>query len=174
MNINGLSALELTASPELRPGDILLWRVVPGATWFERLIGWGEKFLHQIGSTNVNYYHVGFVGPGVFKYYESRVPVICNSDIPNPLPENIEVYRLKTPLTGDQLAKIYSYANSQLGKWYNLLGVLTGGFIQIGSFAFCSQYTWQAFTYAGIVLCPWESLESPDDIAASSMLERIL
>ena len=93
--------------------------------------------------------------------------------MPDPLPEHIEVYRLKQELTQDQLTKIFTYANSQIGKWYNFLGVLTGGFIQIGPIAFCSQFTWQAFTYAGIVLCPWEELESPDDIAASPLLNRI-
>lgn len=81
---------------------------------------------------------------------------------------------MKVALTDDQLKKIFTYANSQVGKWYNLLGVLTGGYIQIGSFAFCSQFTWQSYTYAGIVLCPWETLESPDDIASSDLLTRVV
>lgn len=157
----------------LKAGDILIWRIDPGASWVDRLIGWGERVLRKTSTSQVSYFHVGFVGPGVFKFYQSKPPVICNSDIPTPLPLYIEVYRLKTPLEEDQLGKIYSYANSQLGKWYNFLGVLTGGFIQVGSFSFCSQFTWQAYTYAGIVLCPWESLESPDDIAASDLLLRV-
>lgn len=159
---------------QLQPGDILCWRVSSEASWYQRLIGWGERRLKQVNSDKYNYFHVGFVGPGVFHYYESKPPVICNSDVPDPLPSYIEVYRLKVPLTPTQLSKIWSYANSQLGKWYNFLGVLTGGFIQIGSIAFCSQFTWQAYTYAGIVLCPWESLESPDDIANSQILYRVV
>lgn len=157
----------------LRPGDILLWRIGPGASWIDRLIGWGERKLGQTNSKVVNYYHVGFVGPGVFKFYQSKPPCICNSDVPIPLPDNIEIYRLKEPLTDDQLQLIFTYSNSQLGKWYNFLGVLTGGFVQVGSFAYCSQFTWQAYTHAGVVLCPWESLESPDDIAASTLLTRV-
>jgi uncharacterized protein YycO len=110
----------------------------------------------------------------VFHFYQSKPPRICNSDIPKDLPKHIEVYRLKVPLTDDQLAKIFSYANSQIGKWYNFIGVLTFGMVQIGSVAFCSQFTWQAYTYAGIVLCPWETLESPDDIANSALLEKVI
>jgi hypothetical protein len=158
---------------KVKPGDILMFKIAPGASWIDRLIGWGERRLGQTNSDKVNYYHVGFVGPGVFKFYQSKSPCICNSDMPVPLPDHIEVYRLKVELTDDQLKSIFTYANSQLGKWYNFLGVLTGGFIQIGNFSYCSQFTWQSFTYAGIVLCPWESLESPDDIAASSLLERV-
>ena len=120
-----------------------------------------------------DYYHVGFVGPGVFHFYQSKPPRICNSDIPQDLPDYIEVYRMKVSLTDDQLAKIFSYANSQVGKWYNFIGVISFGMIQVGSFAFCSQFTWQAYTYAGVVLCPWETLQSPDDIAGSSLLYRV-
>lgn len=158
---------------QLLPGDILLWRIASGASWVDRTIGWGERVLNQAGSKEVNYYHVGFVGPGVLKFYQSKPPCICNSDMPEALPPYMEVYRLRTPLRDDQLHKIFTYANSQLGKWYNFLGVLTGGFVQVGSFSFCSQFTWQAYTYAGIVLCPWETLESPDDIAASPLLRLV-
>lgn len=150
-----------------------MWRIGPGASWIDRLIGWGERVLHQAGSRQVNYYHVGFVGPGVFKLYQSKPPVICNSDVPNPLPAYIEVYRFKEPISDDQMRRVFTYANSQLGKWYNFLGILTGGFIQVGSFSFCSQFTWQCFTYAGVVLCPWDELESPDDIAASPLLFKV-
>jgi|SRR6185437_10812215 len=156
----------------LQPGDILMFRIGPGASWYQRLIGWGQRILKEQGGPNA-YFHVGFVGPGIFKFYQSKPPAICNSDVPSPLPDYIEVYRLKNPLSDEQLKKIFTYANSQVGKWYNLLGVLTVGIIQIGSFAYCSQFTWQAYTYAGIVLCPWECLESPDDIAASPLLERV-
>jgi hypothetical protein len=160
-------------SLQLRPTDILMWRIVPGASWVDRFIGWGERVLNQVGSKQVNYYHVGFVGPGVFHFYQSKPPKICNSDIPQDLPSNIEVYRLKVPMTDNQVKAVMTYANSQIGKWYNFLGVLTGGYIQVGSFSFCSQFTWQAFTYAGVVLCPWETLESPDDIANSDLLLRV-
>ena len=154
---------------QLKPGDILCWKAGPGARILDRLIAWGQRLLHQKGQ----YYHVGFVGPGVLKFYQSKPPVICNVDVPIPFPDNIEVYRLKVQLTDDQLKAIFTYANSQIGKWYNFLGVISFGIIQVGSFAFCSQFTWQTYTYAGIVLCPWETLESPDDIAASLLLERI-
>lgn len=161
--------MPLPTSPILFPGDILCWKAGPGASVLDRLIAWGEGLVHDKG----DYYHVGFVGPGVLKFYQSKPPAICNVDMPVPLSPNIEVYRLKTLLTEDQLTKIFTYANSQIGKWYNFLGVISFGMIQVGSFAFCSQFTWQAYTYAGIVLCPWETLESPDDIAASDLLVRV-
>ncbi len=153
----------------IQPGDILCWKAGPGSSWLDRLVAWAQAIANDHG----DYYHVGFVGPGVFHFYQSKPPVICNSDIPKDLPDYVEVYRLKTPLTTEQLAKIFSYANSQLGKWYNFLGVISFGTIQIGSVAYCSQFVWQSYTYAGIVLCPWENLRSPDDIAASDLLVRV-
>lgn len=157
----------------LQPGDILMWRVDPGAPLLDRLIGWGERMLKQSDSAKKNYYHVGFVGPNYRNVYQSKPPAICCTEIPQPLPDNIEVYRLIVPPTPDQLKSIFTYANSQLGKWYNFLGVLTGGYVQIGSFQFCSQFTWIAYSAAGIQLCPFEFLESPDDIAASDKLTKI-
>lgn len=156
----------------LLPGDILMWRIAQGASLVPRLIGWAESKLGQ-GSKSRQYYHVGFVGPDNGHFYQSRPPKICNTPIPRPLPDYVEVYRLKQPPNAVELSRIFSYAESQVGKWYNFIGVLTWGYLQVGDLPYCSQFTWQAYTHGNILLCPWDKLESPDDIASSELLERI-
>jgi hypothetical protein len=158
----------------LLPGDILLWRVTKEAPWFGRLIGWGERLTKQANSKKRSYYHVGFCGAHPGYFYESRPPRICISVTPDPLPPYIEAYRVKGGLTNEQLERIFAYAKSRLGAWYNFLGILTLGYLNVAGDQFCSQFTNDAFTFGGIVLAPQDMLESPDDLAASSILERIV
>lgn len=148
----------------LQPGDVLMFRVDDGAPLIDRLIAWGERMLKQSNADKKNYYHVGFVSADPRKYYESKPPRICLTDVPQPLPDYVEVYRPLTPLTPDQLKKIFTYANSKIGTLYNFLGVLTAGYVQIGQFMFCSQFTWVSYSQASFYFCPYEFLESPDDI----------
>lgn len=155
----------------LQPLDLLLFRVGPTADFIARTIGWAEQRLKEPGTAQ--YYHVGFVGPDIKHYYESRVPRIKNTDMPDPIPPHIEVYRFISEITPASRAFIYSYANSQLGKWYNLLGVLTAGLIQIGDFPYCSQFAWECYTQGGVTICPYSSLLSPDDVASSRYLLRV-
>lgn len=159
----------------LQPGDILLWRVDPGAPLWDRLIGWGERMLKQSNSEKKNYYHVAFVSADPRMMYSAEPPRIALLPVPSPIPDYIEVYRVKSESAPGpiQLGLIFKYADSQIGRFYNFLGVLTGGYVQVGKFLFCSQFTWIAYSNGGIWLCPYEFLESPDDVAASSLLMRV-
>lgn len=150
-----------------------MFRVDPGAPLLDRLIGWGERMLKQSDSTKRNYYHVAFVSADPTKMYSAQPPTIRLIDIPTPLPSYIEIYRPITALTPEQLQNIFAFADSKLGTLYNFLGVLTGGYIQIGQFMFCSQFTWIAYSQAGFYFCPYEFLESPDDIPTCPPLERV-
>lgn len=150
-----------------------MFRVDKGAPLMSRLIAWGERMLKQSDSDKRNYYHVGFVSADPRKFYQSKPPCICLSDVPQPLPDYIEVYRPITPLTPDQLKTIFAFADSKLGTLYNFLGVLTGGYVQIGQFMFCSQFTWIAYSKAGFYFCTYEFLESPDDIPTCPPLAYI-
>jgi hypothetical protein len=157
----------------LQPTDILLWRVTPTASWIDRLVGWGERKTGQINSSQVNYYHVGMVGVDPLHYYDSAPGGVKNSLIPIPWPDNLEVYRFITPIKDAQMKTMWTYANSQLGIGYNYIGVLSAGLIEVFGKPFCSELVWRIATYAGIVMCPWQTCLSPDDIAASPLLRKI-
>jgi hypothetical protein len=141
-----------------------MFRVDSGAPLLSRLIGWGERMLKQSNAQKKDYYHVAFVSADTTKMWSAQPPWIDLYDIPNPLPPYIEVYRPITPLTQDQLDQIFNFAYSVRHTLYNLLGVLTGGYVQIGHFMFCSQFIWIAYSKAGFYFCSYEFLESPDDI----------
>jgi len=157
----------------IQPGDILLWRIDSSASWIERLIGWGERHTGQPSPNGVDYYHAGIVGPDALHYYDSAPGGIKNRLVTDPWPDHLEVYRFKIPLNPDQLKAMWSYANSQLGVGYNYFGVLTAGWLQIDGKPFCSEFVWRLCTYAGVVVCPWQTCLSPDDIAFAGTLERI-
>jgi uncharacterized protein YycO len=156
----------------LQPSDLLLWRIDSEASWFERLIGWGERQLGE-QQGDVAYYHVGICGPDALHYYDSAPGGVKNRNVPDWLPDHVEVYRFKIAPAPAQLAKMFSYANSQIGTGYNYIGVLTAGWIEVAGKPFCSELVWRICTYAGIVICPWQTCLSPDDVASSPLLERV-
>jgi hypothetical protein len=157
----------------LQPLDILMWRIDPGASWIDRLIGWGERKTKQSNSEKVNYYHTGLVAQDSSQFYQAKPPRVCVSPVPNPLPSYMEVYRLRKPASYEQFKEIYRYADSRLGNWYDFLGVLTAGFVQVGGLEFCSKYLNNSFDNGGIVIVPAHLLISPDDIVASPKLVRV-
>jgi hypothetical protein len=157
----------------MQPGDLLLFRVLPSAPAWDKLIGWGERMLKQSNAAKKNYYHVAFVSPDTKKMWSAQPLTLNLYDIPDPLPPYIEVYRTIDPLTPDQLTKIFEYAESVKGTWYNWVGVGTAGYVQLGHFLYCSQFTWIAYSKPGVYLCPFEFLESPDDIALSPLIKFI-
>jgi hypothetical protein len=155
----------------LQPADVLCWRVMAGTSWFERLIGWGERRLgDQTGPAA--FYHCAFVAQDTTKMYASKPPKIDLYPIPNSLPSYIEVHRLKVPPSSAQLQAIFAYAESRRGKWYPILGVLTAGWLS-GNLEFCSQYTEDSFADGQIVLAPNIRFTTPDDIAASPLLLKV-
>ena len=157
----------------LIPTDILLWRIGPGDSWVDRFVGWGERLTGQANSSVVNYFHIAMVGVDSLHYYDSAPGGVKNSLIPIPFQANVEVYRFINPIALDQQAKMWAYANSQLGVGYNYVGVLTAGLVEILGKPFCSELVWRMATYAGVVMCPWKTCLSPDDMAASALLKKI-
>ena len=156
----------------LLPADILAWRVDPKASVIDRLIGWGEYNLQEKTPQGYQYYHVAFVAPNTKQMYSAQPPSLNLYPIEDPLPDHIEVYRMiKTPST-EQLSSIFRYAEGRRGTWYDFLGVMTAGFIEIGGLEFCSQYTEDSFANGQIVLASDIRFTTPDDIAGSPYLER--
>lgn len=159
----------------VQPGDILLFRVGPGSSWLDRAIGWGQKLIGQ-APTKTAYCHATMVGPDQAHMYESRWPRFHNPEIKwdDLLKRNpIEVYRIKD-VTPQQVDGMMKSAATHLGEWYPLLDIFTFGKLQIGGVCYCSESVWRdALNGAGIRLCDFDSMESPDDIAASTLLVKV-
>jgi hypothetical protein len=158
----------------VRPGDLLLFRVSSSSNWLDKLIGWGQKVIHQ-APTKAAYCHVALVGFNPLTMYEAKFPTIRLSPINLTGIQKsliLEVYRIKT-ITSEQITQVIGMAHRRLGEHYDWLAILTLGLLQIGPAAVCSQYIYECFLSANIILCPWSSLESPDNIANSQLLERI-
>jgi hypothetical protein len=153
----------------LRPLDVLCWRVDKGAPLVGRMIGWAERRLGDQKGTAA-YYHVAFVSADVTKMYSSQPPRINLYPVPSPIPSYVEVRRLTTPPTPEQLKAIFEYADSRISRLYDFMGVCTAGFVEIGGLEFCSKYTLDSFAEGQIVLAPTIQFPTPDDIAASPLL----
>ena len=157
-----------------QPGDILAFRVTAQSTLLDRMIGWGQKKIGQ-APTTAAYCHAALVGSDADHMYEARWPRIHNValDWGSLLERNtIDVFRA-TLMTPEQMARVMVYAKGRLGEWYDVAAILSFGLVQFGHAAVCSQYVWECFTAAGVCLCPYEDLESPDDIAGSLILTKI-
>ena len=157
-----------------QPGDLLLFRVSSSSNWLDRLIGWGQRVIHA-APTDADYCHVAIIGPTADRMYQAAWPRIVNSALDCTTVNKtilLEAYRVKG-ITQGQIQSVLAAAQGRVGEHYDLLAILTFGILQLGKTAVCSQYAWQSFVDAGIVLCPFESLESPDDIAASPIIQRV-
>jgi uncharacterized protein YycO len=155
--------------PELELGDLVLYPVGPASRWLSRLVGWGQRAIGQ-APTIKQYSHVAIVGPNTRNIYEAYWPFIRISPLDL---KDTEIYRING-LGAEQRTRMMAYCQSQVGKLYDMLAIVTFGMFQIGGTEVCSQLAYNAGLAAGVVLYPPEALESPDDIAASTLLTRIL
>jgi hypothetical protein len=153
--------------PMLQPGDLLLWKVGPGANLLDRLIGWGESKIGQVFDHGRQYYHVATVSADITLMYSAQPPKIDLYPIPTPLPPYIEIRRLKAGVTPEGLYRVFDYLESRRGRWYDFLGVLTFGMIEVGGLEFCSQLTEDGWMKYPVEISPDSRWTTPDDIAFS-------
>jgi hypothetical protein len=106
--------------------------------------------------------------------YSSQPPKINLYPISDPLPFNVEVYRLKVAPSQDQIAAIFAYAESRRKRCYDFIGVLTVGMVELGGLEFCSKYTEDSFAAGQIVLSSAIQFPTPDQIVCSPLSSRIL
>lgn len=159
---------------DVKPGDLLLFRVSSSSNWLDKAIGWGQKIIHQ-APTTAAYCHVAVVGPDPESMYEAVWPKVHNTsfdlkDIEKTL--IVEAYRIKG-VTPQEVSQVMKYCFSQVGEWYPVASIATFGIINFGYAPYCSMLAWRAYLEAGRILCPDEKMVSPDDLAASSLLERV-
>lgn len=159
----------------VQPGDLLLFRVSSSSNWLDKAIGWGQRMIHQ-APTDAEYCHVAIVGPDSDRMYEAVWPKFHNVPIDlGKIQKNliVELYRVKDA-TPEQVAKVVNFCESLIGDMYPVISILTFGILTVGHAPYCSQAAWRAWMHADRILCQDERMVSPDDIAASSQLTRIL
>lgn len=158
----------------VQAGDLILFRVSSSSNWLDKMIGWGQKVIHQ-APTSAAYCHVAIVGPTPERMYEAIWPKVRNSafDVTK-VQKNliIEVYRVKDA-TPEQIGVVMAYCKSQIGQWYSVSSILSFGMLSWDHRPYCSLLAWRAWLKAYRELCPDEKMVSPDDIAASPSLVRI-
>jgi len=154
----------------LKPGDVLLYRVTPNSPWHDKLIAWGEKLMGKKFTKN-SYCHVAMVDYDTDLILEAVWPKTHVVRFPGKSKNPVEVYRVKDA-TPEQISKAIDWAHKNLGLWYNV-GLLFFGLFPSKHKVVCSTYVDHAWDSAGLSLGDGK-LFSPDEVAASPMLERVL
>ena len=159
--------------PELQAADILAYRIKPRSPLVSELVALGERLLGEQNGKQA-FSHVAIVDENGTGFYEAYWPAVrwrpLHWSVENKT-EQIEVFRFPG-LSPGQLADILSYARRHVGERYDILAILTFGMVTNHHAAVCSEYVWRAYHAAGITLCPWEKLVSPDEISGSKFLQR--
>jgi uncharacterized protein YycO len=155
---------------KLNPGDILIYRVVPNSPWHDKLIAWGEKIMGK-KSTPASYCHVAMVDYDTDLILEAVWPKTHVTKFPGKDLNPVEVYRVKGA-TLEQINIAIDWAHENLGLWYNI-GLLFFGLFPKKHEVVCSTYIDDAWDAAGLSLGEGKLL-SPDEVAASPRLERVL
>ena len=159
----------------IESGDLILFRVTQSANWFDRLIAYGQRLIHE-APTSADYCHVAIAAENPYEIYEARWPKIhkCPFEIAKVSRGLVvEVYRVKGKTT-EQVAKVMDYCRSQLGEWYPVSAILSFGRFQFGKGPYCSQLAWRAWQQADVLLFPYEAMQPPDAIPASDKVDRIM
>ena len=178
---------------QIQPADLILLRVGPGSTILDRAIGICQQWIGEAPPFTQEFCHAAIIGPvwtealasqypnltidiGANTIIEARWPKvkIGQLDLPDLLTRNpVDFYRING-ITPAQASKIIEYAQDDIGDWYDLAGIFTLGYIQLGHALVCSQYVWKwALNGAGIELCPYSALISPDDLAGSKITTHL-
>jgi len=144
---------------KIRPGDLLLFRIVEKSSWLGKAIGFFSVLTGKQGSYKRTYGHVGLVESQYF-YLEMTFPKSKRTEIKLDDPE-AELWRIEN-LTPEKAQKAIDWAKGNLGKWYNIRHIITLGFMKGYG---CSDFVSNAFIQSGtgIVL----SIEGRDDPVVS-------
>lgn len=143
-----------------QPGDIILYPTGGGGAWSSRLVAAGE-ILVGMGRGLEVYSHAAILdSPGY--QYEATFPRTGRFKIDTK--RVYEVWRIGK-LTDGQRERILLWCKAHVGRWYNLLGVLTGGIIELPGTYYCSQFAGRAYQAAGLGI--GDEIMSPSSIPDS-------
>jgi len=164
----------MISQEDVKQGDLLLFKVKPSSPIVDKLVGWGQKLLGH-APTKAEYCHVALVAFDPTYVMEARWPKtrIAKIDwVKWDKEDTLELFRVKNA-TPRQILDAIQYCEDNLGKWYNVLELL-GGWVNIRHAEICSTFVQKAYKSAGIEFKTNASgFVTPDEIAASPLLERI-
>ena len=155
-----------------RPGDILVYKVVPQSSFKDKLIDWWEKITFQGFE---GYIHVAMLDVTLENKFEATWPKYRHVPI-NWNDLGLELWRIKN-FTADQRARMLTEAASYVGDWYGLgtglLSVIKSKRLQV-----CTQYVVNCALAVQIDLEDGLQEEddfilAPDDLVRSTYLDRI-
>lgn len=162
----------------LKPGDILLYRVVPRSGFSAKFISWGQHVLNQAPSEE-NYCHIAIVDNDTDYILEAKWPKVRRWKLDwehLDASYHVELWRVKK-VTPKKVQKALAWATEHLGEWYDL-PLFFFGLFNFRNAEICSTYVQHAYENAKIQLSvegPGKNLTTPDEIAANTkVIKRII
>lgn len=161
----------------MKPGDILLFRVIPSSSLVSKFIGWSQRLFGRVPNGR-GYCHVALVDLDTNLMLEARWPKTRVSQIDlNELNKKygVELYRVRN-ITDNQIDQVIMWAHDHLDEWYDIPLFLTG-FLDSKHAEVCSTFIAHAFRDVGleIPVNNWhKKLVAPDDFYEDTItLNRI-
>jgi len=155
---------------KLKPGDILLFEVVPNSPWHDKLIALGERLMGKQWTRSA-YCHAALIDEDTNLMLEAVWPK--THVIPIKSRNNkIQVFRVKKASKAQCYLAI-EQARKDLGLWYNV-GKLFFGLFPRRHEVICSTYVSKAWKAAGVKLDSKKvKVFSPDEIASSKLVRHV-
>ncbi len=141
-----------------RPGDVILYPANGKSALSSRLVAAGE-ILAGFGGGLEQYSHAAILAATPGFQFEATFPRTCFSpvDISRPY----EIWNVGDPSPA-QRNRILRWCKENVGRWYNLIGVLTADFIRLPGTYYCSQFAGTAYAAAGLAV--GDAIMTPDSI----------
>jgi len=142
---------------EPKPGDVILYPADGMSSLASRLVAAGE-LLAGLGKGLVQYSHAAILDVEGYQF-EAYFPKTRYSKIDQK--RLYEIWRLGE-ITPAERQRILGWCKAHVGRWYNLIGVLTADHIRIPDTYYCSQFA--GLAYAAIGKKVGDRIMSPDSI----------
>ena len=157
---------------EPEPGDIIAYTVNGASGWTSKFVAI-VQLIFGLGRGVENFSHLTLVSDKPGWEYGAQWPKVGHFPIDKS--RAYEVWRV-SGLTLHQRREIIWYAQSRVGDWYNMLGLLTGGLLQLHHSEVCSQEVGDAYAWASPpVVFKKEGMKilSPDAVLDDSRVHMI-
>ncbi len=128
------------------PGDLIAYPITPHSALISKLVGVAQM-MRGIGRGEVMYSHVAGQAKHPLEQYEAKWP---HADLyPIDRTRTREVWRVGHP-TDAQRARAIAWWEDHRGDHYNMLGLLTAGFLGLPHEEVCSQFYADGWHAAGV------------------------
>lgn len=125
----------------MKPGDIILYPVNGMSGWTSKFVAIAQLFV-SVGKMNTQYSHAAVLSEKNGFQYEAKWPRTGLYKIDKT--RSYEVWRIGSPTDG-QVDDILTWCRARTGEWYNMIGLLTGGFLGFAHTEVCSQFVGYAY-----------------------------